>query len=159
MLITADLDNSLWGAVVITANYLRNISPSSVLGNKSPNEVMYGKLPKISHLRIFGCKAYPMKLNNKDDKFEAVAKRNCIMIGYGDKEGIYCILDRNSNKVFRSRDIKFDEKLNEITELDISSNEIQEKLNGIQQNEDEENIDEEKLNKNFFEKENVKKKN
>ena len=66
---------------------------------------------------------------------------------------------RNSNKVFRSRDIKFDEKLNEITELDISSNEILEKLNRIKLNEDEENIDEEKLNKNFFEKENVKKKN
>ena len=101
MLITAELDNSLGSAAVIAANYLRNISPSSVLSNKSPYEVMYGKLPKISHLRIFGCKAYPMKLNNKDDNFEAVAKRNCIMMGYGDKEGIYWILDRNSSKVFR----------------------------------------------------------
>ena len=53
-------------------------------------------------------------------------------------------------KAFRSRDIKFDEKFNEITALDILSTEILEKLYRIHQNEDEENIDEEKLDKKFF---------
>ena len=125
MLITANVDNSLWGALVIAANYLLNNSPSSVLGNKSPYEVMYGKLPYISHLR---CKANPMKLNNYDDKFETVAKRNCMMPGYEDKERIYWKLDRNSNKVFCSIDIKFDEKFNEIKEIDLSSNKILQKI-------------------------------
>jgi hypothetical protein len=120
MLITANLDDNLWGAAVIAANYLRNISPSSVLNNKSPYEALYGKLPQMSHLRIFGCKAYPLKLNGKSGKFEPVARKNCIMIGYGDKEGVYWILDKSTNKAFRSRDVKFDEKFDQIAEIEIS---------------------------------------
>jgi hypothetical protein len=120
MLITAHLDNNLWGAAILTANYLRNISPSSVLNNKSPYEALHKKLPSIAHLRVFGCKAYPLKVNNKGDKFDEVARNNCILIGYGDKEGIYWILDQETNKAFRSRDVKFNEIFEETTNLDIS---------------------------------------
>ena len=91
------------------ANYLRNLSPSSVLYRKSPYEAVFNKLPKINHLKMFGSEAYPLDLNKKGDKFEPVAKKNCILIGYGDKEGIYWLLDKSSLKVFRSRDVKFNE--------------------------------------------------
>ena len=103
MLITSDLNINLWGAAVIAANYLRNLSPSSVLNGKSPYGAVFNKLPKINLLRIFGSEAYPLDLNKKGDKFEPVAKKNFIHIGYGDKEGIYWLLD----KVFQSRDVKF----------------------------------------------------
>ena len=110
MLIQANLENNMWGAAILTANYLRNISPSEPLNGKSPFEVRFNRLPNIQHLRVFGCKAYPLKLNNKESSYAPVAKENCILIGYGDKEGIYWILDRSKNKAFRSRDVRFDEK-------------------------------------------------
>ena len=74
---------------------------------------MFKKLPKLNHLRIFGCQAYPLDLGNKKDKFEPVAKRNCNLVGYGDKEGIYWLLDEDTNKIFRSRDVRFNEKIRE----------------------------------------------
>ena len=106
MLIEANLDNNLWGAAVGVANYLRNRSPSLPLNNKSPHEILFKKLPKLSHLRVFGCKAYPLKVYNKDDKFDPVSIDNCILIGYGDKEGIYWVLDKITNKAFSTELIK-----------------------------------------------------
>ena len=70
---------------------------------------MFKKLPNLKHLKIFGCDAYPLKLNEKGDKFEATAKGKCLMIGYGDKEGIYWILEKETRKTFRSRDVRFNE--------------------------------------------------
>ena len=90
---------------------MRNLSPCAALDGKSPYEEIYNKKPKISHLRVFGCVAYPLKLKNKDDKFAYIAKKDCILIGYGEKEGIYWILDKNTNKAFRSRDVQFNEHI------------------------------------------------
>ena len=61
---------------------------------------MFRILPNIEHLRIFGCSAYPLDLVNKNDKFEATAIKNCIMIGYGDSEGIYWIYNKDKKKFF-----------------------------------------------------------
>ena len=46
MLISAKLDYSMWTAAVNTANYLRNLSPSSCLDGKSPYEAFHKRLPK-----------------------------------------------------------------------------------------------------------------
>ncbi|CAF0876109.1 unnamed protein product [Brachionus calyciflorus] len=91
-----------------TANFLRNRSPSSALNGKSPFEVFYGVLPKLTHFRVFGCEAYPLNLNNHREKFEPVAKRNCI--GYADSDGIYWIYDKKNHNMFRSRGLRFNEK-------------------------------------------------
>jgi len=59
MMIAANIPQYLWTAAVVTANYLRNRSPSSILLNKTPYENYHKVLPNLSHLRIFGCEAYP----------------------------------------------------------------------------------------------------
>ena len=63
MLNCAKVDYKLWTAAIDTANYLRNRSPSSILNGKTPYEQLFGKQPKIKHLRVFGCDAYPLNLN------------------------------------------------------------------------------------------------
>ena len=105
-------DNSSKGKrnLIGSSNCLRNISPSSLLNGKSPHEVLFNKQPTIGHLKIFGCPAYPLELNNKGDKFESVAQENCIMVGSDDKSGIYFIYNKYTKKVFRSRDVKFNEE-------------------------------------------------
>ena len=142
MLLTSEANINLWGAAINTANYLRNISPSAVLNGKSPYEVFFKKLPNLKHLKIFGCDAYPLKLNEHGDKFAATAKKNCIMIGYGDKEGIYWILDKETRKIFKSRDVRFNEsellaeKLNE-SGLLVDTNQILAEENAAVENKEE----------------------
>ena len=123
LLISENLNLNLWGAAITTANYLRNRSPSAPLGGKSPYEAFFNKMPKLNHLRIFGCKAYPLELNGNRNKFDPVSKKDCILIGYGEKEGNYKIFDKNTQKAFRSRDVKFNEDFKEkqdSIEIDIS---------------------------------------
>jgi hypothetical protein len=109
MMIAADVPQYLWTAAVETANYLRNRSPSSILLSHTPYEKFNNNLPKLSHLKVFGCDAYPLELTNQGSKFEPRAKKHCIMIGYGKKEGIYWIYDKTNKKIFASRDVKFNE--------------------------------------------------
>ena len=65
MLLTAGLETYMRGAAILTANYLRNRSPCRSINYKTPYEVTHEKLPAISHLKIFGCNAYPLNLNEK----------------------------------------------------------------------------------------------
>jgi hypothetical protein len=88
MMIAANIPQYLWTAAVETANYLRNRSPSSILLNKTPYENYPKVLPNLSHLRMFGCEAYLLDLNNSASKFEERAMKNCTMIGYGKSESI-----------------------------------------------------------------------
>ena len=80
---------------------------------------MFKKLPSLKHLKVFECKAFPLIVDNKRDKFEPTAQANCVMASYDECDGIYWIYNKSTRKIFRSRDVKFNEKLmaqkNEIT--------------------------------------------
>ena len=58
MLLSSNLSKHFWAAVVVTAAYLINRSPSSALEFKTPQEVWSGKPPDLSNLKVFGCPAY-----------------------------------------------------------------------------------------------------
>jgi len=68
---------------VETACYLVNRSPSSVLEDKTPQEVWTGKKPSLSLLRVFGCDAYVHVPKEKRTKWDSKSKK-CIFIGYKD---------------------------------------------------------------------------
>ena len=79
MLNGARLGKEIWVDVVDPTCYMVNRSPSSVLNDKTPQEVWTGKEPSLTHLEVFGCDAYVpkenrSKLDKKDEK--------CIFIGY-----------------------------------------------------------------------------
>jgi hypothetical protein len=83
MLSGVGLGKELWAEVMVSACYLVNISPSSMLDDKTPQEVWTGKKSSLTHLKVFGCDAYvhvpkenKSKLDKKDEK--------CIFIGYKD---------------------------------------------------------------------------
>jgi hypothetical protein len=70
MLADAQLPEMFWADAVGQANYLRNRSPVS--GSKlTPYELLYGRTPDLSRMRVFGCMAHvhiPKDLRTKLDK-------------------------------------------------------------------------------------------
>ncbi len=110
MLATSGLNINIWGSAIFTANYLRNRSPCKPINFKSPYELKYNKLPALSHLKVFGCDAYPLIVDKKQrKKFLPTALANCVFVGYDERDGIYWIYNMSNRQIFRSRDVKFHE--------------------------------------------------
>jgi hypothetical protein len=80
MLNGVGLGKELWAEVVGTACYLVNRSPSSVLDDKTPQEVWTGKEPSLTHLKVFGCDAYVHVPKENKSKLDKKVKK-CIFIG------------------------------------------------------------------------------
>ncbi|XP_071693195.1 uncharacterized protein [Rutidosis leptorrhynchoides] len=55
-----------WDECILTAVYLINKTPTSLLNGKCPFEIIYNRVPNLSHLRVFGCLAFSTILNNSD---------------------------------------------------------------------------------------------
>ncbi|KAJ0528553.1 putative RNA-directed DNA polymerase [Helianthus annuus] len=133
---------SFWSDCVLTAVYLINRLPSSVLLGKSPYEIVFGFKPSLMHLRNFGCLCFSTVLN-ETDKFTYHADK-CVLIGYSNVKKGYKLWSLDNKKVLFSRDVKFyedvypfkskhvgnsefiDKNLNHITFFDCYDNETPE---------------------------------
>jgi hypothetical protein len=99
-----------WEEALETATYLLNILPIKKLNWKTPYEVIYNKIPDISHLVPFYSKGV-FKLTNDERKDKAFGEKGseCKMLGYykyGKNQ--YKVLDVN-NKIVNRRDVIFNE--------------------------------------------------
>nr|XP_009799659.1 PREDICTED: uncharacterized protein LOC104245702 [Nicotiana sylvestris] len=87
--------------------------------SKSPYEVLHGKQPSISHLRVLGCICFATNLI-KHDKFEPRAVRS-ILLGYAAHQKGYRLLDLEHKVFFISRDVVFYEDVFLFQSLDTAS--------------------------------------
>lgn len=71
----------IWAVALATAVHVRNISLSSVIRWETPGVRWTGKIPKIDHLRLFGCQADVLIPGAKRTQLDARSK-NCIFLGY-----------------------------------------------------------------------------
>lgn len=99
------LPDRFWGECVEAATYIINRVPLSVLGNKSPYEMLYHKPPSLAHIRVIGCLAFATNLK-RDDKFSPKA-RKAVLLGYLISQKGYKLVDVESKLVFVSRDVIF----------------------------------------------------
>ena len=114
MLSDSNLCKSFWAEAVTTAAYVRNRCPTSALGeNVTPYEMLNGRKPNVSHLRVFGSKCFAHVPKDERDKLD-VKSKNCVFVGYSSISKGYRVYDLNDKKLFMSRDVIFDE-------LDLSS--------------------------------------
>ena len=112
MRISARLPHSLWRHVIESACYLRNRTPLSRNDWKSPYEQVFNKLPSVSHLRAYGCRAYAMTAaaqlkTNRRKKLDPRAQLG-YLVGYA-STNIFKIWVPHKDKVILTRDVLFDE--------------------------------------------------
>ncbi|GJV14715.1 retrovirus-related pol polyprotein from transposon TNT 1-94 [Tanacetum coccineum] len=99
----------LWTECILTATYLINTLPSSVLNEKSPYEMIYKKPHTLSHLRVFGCLCFATIVNN-NDKLGSRSEK-CVMMGYCNFKKGYRLYSLDRHQFIFSRDVKFFESI------------------------------------------------
>jgi len=110
MLADKNVPPVFWGEAVHTFVYLLNRSINKNV-ESTPFELYYGRKPRVSHLKIFGCLAFVKTLIKKrsgyQPKLEPRAQRG-MMVGY-ERDFSYRIFVPEEKKIIISRDVKFDE--------------------------------------------------
>lgn len=84
-----------------------NRLPTPVLKGRTPYELLYGKEPKVDHMRVFGCQCHATTLP-KGDRF-APGARKAAFIGYSETQKGYRLYDIEQISFFVSRDVVFQE--------------------------------------------------
>src|ERR671911_101367 len=77
MMSLTDLPLSFWGYALETAAFTLNRAPSKFI-ETTPFELWFGKKPKLSFLKVWGCDAYVKKL--QPEKLEPKSEK-CVFIG------------------------------------------------------------------------------
>jgi hypothetical protein len=106
LLFDAGLPSYLWEEAVRTANYIANRSPHQALHRSTPYSRLTGKIPNLSHLRIFGSASY-IHIQHRN-KLEPKSKQ-LIHVGYDEQSKAYRSLDFDRCKIIISRDVLFNE--------------------------------------------------
>ena len=70
LLFQGNLPKKYWGESVMTATYLINRTPTAVLKNKTPYELLYGSPLSYENLRVFGTLCYARCISRNKDKFD-----------------------------------------------------------------------------------------
>ena len=108
MRIDAQLPVHLWPWIIHTAGFLMNRTPMRKHRWKTPFEMITGRRPDLSHLRRYGCKAYP--INKAIPRTEKLAPRAHIgfLVGYVGTN-LYNIWIPSQHRVIKTRDATFNE--------------------------------------------------
>ena len=110
LLLDAQLPSSFWVRAVDTAVYIRNRCPSRALEKaKTPFEAFFGKVPKIKHMRVFGCAAYVLNRSwEQSSKLEGKAHK-AKFVGYDCRSPAYLVYNLATRKIEKVRNVEFNE--------------------------------------------------
>jgi hypothetical protein len=110
MILAQGLGLEFCGEVVNTAVYIKNQCPTKALDSKTPQEAWSGRKPDVSHLRVFGCKAFAHVPDEKRTKLES---KSCLL-GYYEGTKAYHLMCVETKRIIKSRDVVFIEGSKEI---------------------------------------------
>lgn len=97
-----------WFDAIGSACFSINRLPSKMIKEKSPYEIIFGKIPDWTIQCQFGCSCFPLRLAQGGNKFDVNSSHSCF-IGYSHIHKGYKCLDLSTNKVTTSRHIIFNE--------------------------------------------------
>ena len=101
-----NLPLSFWGYALATAAFTLNRAPSKSI-ETTPYELWFGKKPKPSFLKVWGCDTYVKRL--QPDKLEPKSEK-CVFIGHRKKTIGYTFYHRFEGKIFVAQNGSFLEK-------------------------------------------------
>ena len=104
MMSLTDLPLSFWGYAL--AAFTLNRAPNNSI-EMTPYELWFGKKPKLSFLKVWGCDAYVKRL--QPDKLEPKSEK-CIFIEYPKEIVGYTFYHRSEGKIFIAENGSFLEK-------------------------------------------------
>ena len=115
-----DLPLSFWGYALEIAAFPLNRAPSKSV-ETTPYELWFGKKPKLSFLKVWGCDAYVKKLEPKSEK--------CLFIGFNQRSEGKIFVAKNGtflekeflSKEVSGRKVELDEVIVPSLELECSS--------------------------------------
>lgn len=105
MLIDAKLGKKYWGEAIMTANYIQNRCPSRSVGT-TPYEKWYGRKPNLKNLKIFGTPAFVHIPREKRRKLDEKSQQ-LLFVGYSENSKAWRFLDKDTDDIYISRDVKF----------------------------------------------------
>jgi hypothetical protein len=109
MLADSALSEEYWGEALLTANYVRNLSPASGL-SCTPHEKFFGRAPSVGHLRVFGAKCWVLTPKGKrEGKFFPVSEEG-IFLGYDGESKNYRVLIGSRIDVVSREYVRFSEQ-------------------------------------------------
>ncbi|KAF7810437.1 uncharacterized protein G2W53_037180 [Senna tora] len=78
--------------------------------HQSSYELLHGRVPDYSMIKVFGCLSYATNLDPKKRKFNERARR-CVFVGYAHGCKGYKLYDLDKKIIFIRRDVKFHEEI------------------------------------------------
>ena len=106
MMSLTGLPLSFWGYTLETAAFTLNRAPSKSV-KTTPHELWFGKKPKLSFLKVWGCDAYVKKFS--PDKLKPKSEK-CVFIEYPKEIVGYTFYHRSEGKIFVAENGSFLEK-------------------------------------------------
>nr|GEV82912.1 retrovirus-related Pol polyprotein from transposon TNT 1-94 [Tanacetum cinerariifolium] len=98
----------LLAEAVATTFYTQNRSIVRLRHDKTPYELLHGKLPDLSFLHVFGALYYPT--NDSDNLGKLQPKADiCIFIGYAPTKKAFRIYNRHTRRIIETIHVDFDE--------------------------------------------------
>ena len=101
------MPNEYWAKAAKAAVYLGNQTEHSHIQSKE-FETLHKAKPSLAHTRIFGCLVQALVLVEIRKKLDN-RMRELVFIGYTETSSIWRLLDRETGRVHRSRDVAFKE--------------------------------------------------
>ncbi len=86
--------------------YIKNRCPTKAFDSKTPQEVWSGRKLDVSHLRVFGYKAFAHVPDEKRTKLESKSMP-CVFLGYDKGTKAYRLMCVETKRIVKSRNVVF----------------------------------------------------
>ncbi|GKE78266.1 putative ribonuclease H-like domain-containing protein [Tanacetum coccineum] len=106
MLADSKLPTMFWTEAISTACYVLNRVLVTKPHNKTPYELLSGKVPNISHLKPFGCHVTILNTSDHLGKFERKADEGFI-VGYAAHSKAYRVYNLSSKKIEETLNLRY----------------------------------------------------